>query len=67
MKMSERKLEIRDQRVERIEQVERPSKVVVDDKSVHTVKPVEAETGMVATGVVEWVETSDGYRVVHYG
>ena len=65
--MSERKLEIRDQRVERIERIEKPSKVVVEDKSVHRVEPVEAETGMVATGVVEWVEAGDDYVVVHYG
>ena len=65
--MSERKLEIKDQRIERIERVEKPSKVVVEDKSVHRVKPVDAEIGSTAVGVVEWVETGNDYAVVHYG
>ena len=51
--MSEKKLVVIDKSVERIDRVEKPSRVVVEDKCVHHVKPVEVEIGSTAVGIVE--------------
>jgi len=60
------KLVIRDKHVERIKPTERKTEVVVD-KFVHHVAPTKMTTDVIEDEPTEWLETSDGYVVIHYG